>query len=67
MDNAHADNLLTAMIKLTEAIERLNQRLQRPTGAWECLSDGSVRPIPYRPPVDGAIGAEYGESMIIPD
>ena len=45
MDNEHAEKLLVAMIKLTNAIERLNQRLPQPTGQIECFGDGSTREI----------------------
>jgi hypothetical protein len=60
MDNEHAEKLLVAMVKLhcehaekvllalgklTDAIERLNQRLPQPTGQIECFGDGSTREI----------------------
>jgi hypothetical protein len=53
MDNEHAEKLLIAMGKLTDAIEKLNQRLPQSTGAS----------LPYLPPVDGMIGVEYGKTL----
>jgi hypothetical protein len=44
MDNEHIDKLLVAMVKLTDAIEQLNQRLPRAVGI-ECFPDGSTRQI----------------------